>query len=29
MSTLASLLNDPQPDRDLNSFETEDGGSNG
>lgn len=29
MSTLASLLNAPKPNRDLNNFETEDGESDG
>lgn len=29
MNTLASLLNAPQPNRNINDFEDEDGGSNG
>lgn len=29
METITDLLTAPQPDRDLNSFETEDGGSDG
>ena len=29
MSTLASLLNAPQPNRNINDFEDEDGGANG